>query len=131
MAIRIDNSEAKAKFDETKRQLEQVTAEMQKLADAGKKNSAEYKALKKSQDELNRSLYSQRLEAGRTALTYNELRKGASQLRRAMNNVKPGTKEWKQYQAELLLTEQRMKELRNASTQTGLSISRLPCPHSG
>lgn len=125
MAIRIDNSEAKAKFDETKRQLEQVTAEMQKLADAGKKNSAEYKALKKSQDELNRSLYSQRLEAGRTALTYNELRKGASQLRRAMNNVKPGTKEWKQYQAELLLTEQRMKELRNASTQTGLSISRL------
>ena len=125
MAIRIDNSEAKAKFDETKRQLEQVTAEMQKLADEGKKNSAEYKALKKSQDELNRSLYSQRLEAGRTALTYNELRKGASQLRRAMNNVKPGTKEWKQYQAELLLTEQRMKELRNASTQTGLSISRL------
>ena len=125
MAIRIDNSEAKAKFDETKRQLEQVTAEMQKLADAGKKNSAEYKALKKSQDELNRSLYSQRLEAGRTALTYNELRKGASQLRRAMNNVKPGTKEWKQYQAELLLTEQRMKELRNASTQTGLSISKL------
>ena len=125
MAIRIDNSEAKAKFDATKRQLEQVTAEMQKLADAGKKNSAEYKALKKSQDELNRSLYSQRLEAGRTALTYNELRKGASQLRRAMNNVKPGTKEWKQYQAELLLTEQRMKELRNASTQTGLSISKL------
>ena len=125
MAIRIDNSEAKAKFDETKRQLEQVTAEMQKLADAGKKNSAEYKALKKSQDELNRSLYSQRLEAGRTALTYNELRKGASQLRRAMNNVKPGTKEWKQYQAELLLTEQRMKELRNASTQTELSISKL------
>ena len=125
MAIRIDNSEAKAKFDETKRQLDQVTAEMQKLADAGKKNSAEYKALKKSQDELNRSLYSQRLEAGRTALTYNELRKGASQLRRAMNNVKPGTKEWKQYQAELLLTEQRMKELRNASTQTGLSISKL------
>lgn len=125
MAIRIDNSEAKAKFDETKRQLEQVTAEMQKLADAGKKNSAEYKALKKSQDELNRSLYSQRLEAGRTALTYNELRKGASQLRRAMNNVKPGTKEWKQYQAELLLTEQRMKELRNASTQTGLSIGKL------
>lgn len=47
MAIRIDNSEAKAKFDETKRQLEQVTAEMQKLADAGKKNSAEYKALKR------------------------------------------------------------------------------------
>lgn len=125
MAIRIDNSEAKAKFDETKRQLEQVTAEMKKLSDEGKKNSAEYKALKKSQDDLNRSLYSQRLAAGRTALSYNELRKGASQLRRAMNNLKPGTDEWKQYRAELQLTEQRMKELRGTATETGLSIGKL------
>lgn len=125
MAIRIDNSEAKAKFDETKRQLEQVTAEMKKLSDEGKKNSAEYKALKKSQDDLNRSLYSQRLAAGRTALSYNELRKGASQLRRAMNNLKPGTDEWKQYRSELQLTEQRMKELRGTATETGLSIGKL------
>ena len=125
MAIRIDNSEAKAKFDETKRQLEQVTAEMKKLSDEGKKNSAEYKALKKSQDDLNRSLYSQRLAAGRTALSYNELRKGASQLRRAMNNLKPGTDEWKQYRSELQLTEQRMKELLGTATETGLSIGKL------
>ena len=116
MAIRIDNSEAQTKLDETKRQLEQVTAEMKKLSDEGKKNSAEYKALKKSQDDLNRSLYSQRLEAGRTALSYNELRKGASGLRRAMNNLQPGTDEWKRYRAELQLTEQRMKELRGEST---------------
>lgn len=125
MAIRIDNSEAKAKFDETKRQLEQVTAEMQKLADEGKKSSAEYKALKKTQDELNRSLYSQRLAAGRTALTYNELRKGVSELRRAMNNLKPGTEEWKRYQTELQLTKQRMRELQGTSTETGLSIGKL------
>lgn len=125
MAIRIDNSDAKAKFDETKRQLEQVTAEMKKLSDEGKKTSAEYKALKKSQDDLNRSLYSQRLAAGRTALSYNELRKGASELRRAMNNLKPGTDEWKQYRSELQLTEQRMKELRGTATETGLSIGKL------
>ena len=125
MAIRIDNSEAQTKLDETKRQLEQVTAEMKKLSDEGKKNSAEYKALKKSQDDLNRSLYSQRLEAGRTALSYNELRKGASGLRRAMNNLQPGTDEWKRYRAELQLTEQRMKELRGESTETGLSLGKL------
>ena len=125
MAIRIDNSEAQTKLDETKRQLEQVTAEMKKLSDEGKKNSAEYKALKKSQDDLNRSLYSQRLEAGRTALSYNELRKGASGLRRAMNNLQPGTDEWKRYRAELQLTKQRMKELRGESTETGLSLGKL------
>lgn len=125
MAIRIDNSEAKAKFEETKRQLEQVAAEMQKLADEGKKNSAEYKALKKSQDELNTSYYRQRLEAGRTALTYNELRKGAGQLRRALNDIRPGTQEWRELSEALRLTEQRMKAMRGTAAETGLSISKL------
>ena len=125
MAIRIDNSEARAKMDETKRQLEQVTAEMQKLNEAGKKNSAEYKALKKRQDELNTSLYRQRLEAGRTAMTYNELRQGAAQLQRTLNQTKPGTAEWKRLQADLKLTRQRMAELRGTATETGLSLGKV------
>ena len=125
MAIRIDNSEAKAKFDETKRQLEQVTDEMQKLNDEGRKNSAEYKALKQRQDELNTSLYRQRLEAGRTALTYNELRQGAARLQRTLNQTKPGTAEWKRLQADLQLTRQRMAELRGTATETGLSIGKV------
>ena len=125
MAIRIDNSEAKPKLDETKRQLEQVTAEMQKLNEAGKKNSAEYKALKQRQDELNTSLYRQRLETGRTALTYNELRQGAAQLQRTLNKTKPGTTEWIRLQADLQLTRQRMAELRGTATETGLSIGKV------
>ena len=125
MAIRIDNSEANAKLDETKRQLAEVTAEMKKLNESGKKNSAEYKALKKRQDELNTSLYRQRLETGRSALSYNELRKGASQLRRELNKLQPGTAEWKQYREELRLTQQRMKELQGTSTETRLSIGKL------
>ena len=125
MAIRIDNSEAKAKFEETKRQLDEVTAKMKQMADAGNKNSKEYKALKTQQDALNTSLYRQRLEAGRTALTYNELRKGMSQLRRAMNNVKPGTEEWKKLRDELRLTQQRMRELSGTATETGLSLGKL------
>ena len=125
MAIRIDNSEAQAKMNETKKQLQAVTAEMQKLNDQGQKNTKEYRELKKKQDELNTSLYRQRLEAGRSALTYNELRQGASRLRRAMNDLKPGTAEWKQYREELRLTQQRMRELQGTSTQTGLSIGKL------
>ena len=125
MAIRIDNSEAKAKFDETKRQLADVAAQMKKLEEEGSKNSKAYKELKKQHDALNTSLYRQRLEAGRTALTYNELRQGASQLRRAMNNVKPGTAEWKQLREELRLTQQRMKELSGTATETSLSLGKL------
>lgn len=125
MAIRIDNAEAKQKLEETKQQLAGVTAEMDKLAGEGKKNSAEYKALKKRQDELNTSLYRQRLEAGRTALTYNELRQGASQLRRELNRTKPGTAEWKRLQADLKLTTERMKELRGTATETGLSLGKV------
>ena len=125
MAIRIDNSEAKQKFDETKRQLEQVTAAMKKLEDEGKRSSTEYKNLKKTHDELNTSLYRHRLEAGRSALTYNELRQGANQLRRALNNLKPGTAEWKRYRADLQLTQQRMNELRTTATATSVSVGKL------
>ena len=125
MAIRIDNAQAAKKIEETRQQLAGVTAEMEKLASEGKKNSAEYKALKKEQDQLNTSLYRQRLEGGRTALTYNELRQGASQLRRELNRTKPGTAEWKRLQADLQLTTARMKELRGTATETGLSIGKV------
>ena len=125
MAIRIDNAQAAKKIEETRQQLASVTAEMEKLASEGKKNSAEYKALKKEQDQLNTSLYRQRLEGGRTALTYNELRQGASQLRRELNRTKPGTAEWKRLQADLQLTTARMKELRGTATETGLSIGKV------
>lgn len=76
MAIRIDNSEAKTKFAETKEQIAAVRAEMDKLSAEGKKNSDEYKALKQRQDELNKSLAEYRKEGVRTSLSYAELRKG-------------------------------------------------------
>ena len=50
VAIRIDNSEAKAKFDETREQIAKVREEMQKLEADGKKDSAAYKELEKQQD---------------------------------------------------------------------------------
>lgn len=125
MAIRIDNSEAKQKFDETKRQLEQVTAAMKKLEAEGKKNTAEWKALKKTQDELNTSLYRQRLAAGRSALTIKELEQGLKQLRQAIKSVKPGTKEWYQYREEIRLSTQRINELRTTATATSVSVGKL------
>lgn len=125
MAIRIDNSEAKTKFEETKNQIAAVAAEMDKLAAAGKKDSVEYKELKDKQDKLNASLAAQRVEAGKTALSYSQLRKGAASLKRQMDNATPGTEKWKALRADYLLTKQRMKELEVQARDTRFSLSKV------
>lgn len=125
VAIRIDNSEAKAKFDETKKQVAAVKTEMEKLRAEGKEDSAEYKELKKKQDELNAALVEQRKEAGRTALSYSELRKAAASLKRQMDNATPGTEKWKALRADYLLTKQRMKEVEQQARETRFSLSKM------
>lgn len=125
MAIRIDNSEAKAKFDETKRQIDAVKAEMAKLRAEGKENSAEYKAQKENLDKLNAALAVQRIEAGKTALSYSELRKAAASLKRQMDNATPGTEKWKALRADYLLTRQRMREVEVQARETRFSLSKM------
>ena len=125
VAIRIDNSEAKAKFDETREQIARVREEMQKLEADGKKDSAAYKELEKQQDKLNKSLYATRKEAGLTSLSYNELRKGARSLKAQMDNATPGTEKWKALRADYMLTKQRMKELEVQARDTKFSLSKM------
>lgn len=125
VAIRIDNSEAKAKFDETREQIAKVREEMQKLETEGKKDSVAYKELEKQQDKLNKSLYGLRKEAGLTTLSYNELRKGARSLKAQMDNATPGTEKWKALRADYMLTKQRMKELEVQARDTRFSLSKL------
>lgn len=125
MAIRIDNSEAKAKFDETKRQIDAVKAEMAKLRAEGKENSAEYKEQKENLDKLNAELAVQRIEAGKTALSYSELRKAAASLKRQMDNATPGTEKWKALRADYLLTRQRMREVEVQARDTRFSLSKM------
>lgn len=125
MAIRIDNSEAKAKFDETKRQIDAVKVEMAKLRAEGKENSAEYKEQKENLDKLNAALAVQRIEAGKTALSYSELRKAAASLKRQMDNATPGTEKWKALRADYLLTRQRMREVEVQARDTRFSLSKM------
>lgn len=125
IAIRIDNSEAKAKFDETREQIAKVREEIQKLEADGKKDSAAYKELEKQQDKLNKSLYGLRKETGLTSLSYNELRKGARSLKAQMDNAIPGTEKWKALRADYMLTKQRMKELEVQARDTKFSLSKM------
>lgn len=125
VAIRIDNSEAKVKFEETREQIAKVRDEMKKLEADGKKDSQQYKDLKAQLDKLNTSYAEQRKILGKTALTYNDLRKGARSLKSQMDNAVPGTEKWKELRAEYMLTRQRMKELEVQARDTRFSLSKI------
>lgn len=125
MAIRIDNSEAKAKFEETRDQIAAVREEMRKMEADGKKDSAEYKERKAELDKLNTTYAEQRKEVGRTALSYNDLRKGARSLKAQMDNAVPNTEKWKLLRSDYLLTKQRMKELEVQAHETRFSLSKV------
>lgn len=125
VAIRIDNSEAKVKFEETREQISKVRDEMKKLEADGKKDSQQYKDLKAQLDKLNTSYAEQRKVVGKTALSYNDLRKGARSLKSQMDNAIPDTKEWKELRAEYMLTRQRMKELEVQARDTKFSLSKV------
>lgn len=125
VAIRIDNSEAKVKFEETREQIAKVRDEMKKLEADGKKDSQQYKDLKAQLDKLNTSYAEQRKILGKTALSYNDLRKGARSLKSQMDKAIPDTKEWKELRAEYMLTRQRMKELEVQARDTKFSLSKV------
>lgn len=125
MAIRIDNSDAKAKFTETKEQASALREEMLRLEKEGKKNTDEYKHLQEQYDKLNKSIAEQRKVVGLCGLSYAELRKGAKALKREMDNATPGTEKWEKARADYLLTKKRMKELEVQAGSTRLSLSKM------
>lgn len=125
MAIRIDNSEAKNRLTELKDSISKLRAELKQLDEDGQSETDEYKAKKKALDGMNESYRLLRKEAGLTGLTYTELRKGVSQLRREMNNAIPGTEKWRELREDYLLTKNRMRELEVQARETRFSVSKL------
>lgn len=125
MAIRIDNSEAKNRLTELKDSISKLRAELKQLDEDGQSETDEYKAKKKALDGMNESYRLLRKEAGLTGLTYTELRKGVSQLRREMNNAIPGTEKWRELREDYLLTKNRMRELEVQARDTRFSVSKL------
>ena len=125
VAIRIDNSQAKPKLEETRKAIADVTAEMKKMEAAGQKESAEYAQMQATLDGLNQKYYEQRKEVGLVGMTYNELRKNASKLRAQLNNTVPGTEKWRSLKADLDIVDARMRELRGTAQSTGLSLGKL------
>lgn len=124
-AIRIDNREAKTKFEETRQQIDKLTEQLEGLKDEGKQNTQEYRKLNQELGELKKTFMQQRDEVGRTAYTYSELKKGAANLRRELNNTIPGTKKWQELRSDLIITQNRMRELEGQARETRISIGSI------
>ena len=97
---------------------------MKKLEVAGKKNSDEWKNLKKQYDankvaikdnQLRTEEYTKKL--GLTSLTMKQLRTRMTELRRQLSNTVPNTAEWDKYNKELQETQARYRQLSNGSRQ--------------
>ena len=125
MAIKIDNSEAKQKLAETSAEVRKLEQVLKDLEATDKKNTEEYKKAKERLDELNKSYNDLRKEAGLNAMTYDELRKSAKTLKRQLDKTVPDTAEWKQLQADLQITRDRMKVLSGQANETRFSIAKL------
>lgn len=125
MAIRIDNSDAKKKLADTSGEVRKLEQTLRELEATGKKNSDEYNQIKAKIDILNKSYSDLRKEAGLNALTYDELRRSARQLKSQMDKMVPDTDTWRQYKDDLRITRQRMKELEATANETRFSLSKL------
>lgn len=99
------------------------------LVAQGKKDSAEFQNLSKQIRENNAVIKTNearmkelRAEIGINALTMQQLRKHANELKYSLNNMVPGTAEWKKLNAELQETNARIRQLNTTGQQQRLTF---------
>ncbi len=132
------NETQKALYDVEKRtrslkeETKRLREDRRKLYREGKRGSAEYKKLsatikenegqlKKNRVEMNRL----QKEIGITGLTMGQLRKRARFLRQTLNNLVPGSKQYKAFETELKAINARLRQLRVSATAGRSGILRL------
>lgn len=137
--IVVNGNEAQKELFDLERSTRKLTeqnkayrAEQAKLIKQGQKNSAEYKRLSAAIKENNATISSNKVQMktlqdqiGITGLSMAQLRKKASQLRLALNNMVPGSAEYKRYQADLQQVNARLDELRAKSKSTKTSLGSI------
>lgn len=117
-----DLEKAQRSLEATNRDLRAAKA---KLISQGKKESEAYKRLSAELRENNKTLKLNksrqaelRKELGVGALTMKQLRDEAKRLQLQLQNLTPGSAEFKRFDAELRTVNTRMKELRQGANQT-------------
>ncbi|WP_312066813.1 phage tail tape measure protein [Empedobacter sp.] len=114
------------KLISTNKDLKKAKAD---LVAQGKKDSAEFQNLSKQIRENNAVIKTNearmkelRAEIGINALTMQQLRKHANELKYSLNNMVPGTAEWKKLNAELQETNARIRQLNTTGQQQRLTF---------
>ena len=109
-----------------------LRAEKKKLREEGKRDTAYYKELtaeiNKNSAELTENkkrMQSLRNQIGVSGLTMSQLRKEAARLRIQLNNMTPGSKQYKELEADLRKVNARMTQLRNGSRATQGALSKV------
>ncbi|MQP63336.1 phage tail tape measure protein [Flavobacterium sp. LMO6] len=117
--------------DLNKQQIE-LRKEKQLLEKAGQKESARYREVTQAMREntaainVNKSRMEQlQREIGLTGLTMAQLRSKATALRATLNNLIPGSEDYKRFDAELNRVNARISELRGNAQAAGFSLGRL------
>ena len=112
--------------------VKEARLEKKKLENQGEKSSAEYKeatrVIRENSAKLreNESRMEQlRREIGMTSLTMRQLRSESRKLKITMDNMTPGTAEYRELELRLRAVDARMRELRGSARATGSSLSRL------
>ena len=123
-------------LDAETRQLNATNKELRlekaRLAAAGNKESAAYKAITKEITANNLALKTNearmkelRAERGVTGLTMAQLESESKKLRLALRHMAPGSADFKRYQNELNQVNNRLRELRMGANQTKFSLAKL------
>jgi TP901 family phage tail tape measure protein len=114
------------------KQQSELRKEKQLLEKAGQKESARYREVTQAMREntaaitANKSRMEQlQKEIGLTGLTMGQLRSKATALRATLNNLIPGSEDYRRFDAELNRVNARISELRGNAQAAGFSLGRL------
>jgi TP901 family phage tail tape measure protein len=107
-ALRAERAKLEAQGKKDTEAYQQLTAKIKENDLAIRSNDARMKELRK--------------EIGLNALTTGQLKKEAISLRRQLENLTPGSAQFKKLDADLKAVEARMRELKGQSQATGMSL---------
>lgn len=121
LRIVINGNSAKKELGELDMQSQKLQAEIRKLKAEGKDFIEQMKEL----EQVNRRADALRKQLGLSGMTMKQLSQEASRLKLILNNLTPGTTQYKEYEERLNGIKNRMSELRGGGEKAGVSFARM------
>ncbi|HBZ67608.1 MAG TPA: phage tail tape measure protein [Bacteroidales bacterium] len=124
-SIYINNDAARKSLIEMEQLSDKYTVALDKLAKAGKSNTAEYAQTKTKLDQVKAAMTDMSRQAGITSLSITQLTALKKTLNYEFSRAIPGTAHWEKLKTDIQTVNARMSQLRIQNNQTGLSIGKI------